>query len=425
MNHPSSMRTFFTIWPTQVLSWLGSELVQFALIWWLTKTTGSATVLALSTTMVVLPRIFIGPFAGPLVDRLNRRWMMISADVSIALATVVLAVLYAAGGVQIGYIYALMFIRATGGVFHLPAMMASVTAMIPEKHLDRIAGMNSALGGLVMIIAPPLGALLLDVLPMQGILAIDVTTAALAVGTLLFVRIPQPAHTDAAQDTLVKTVLVDLQEGLRYVWNWRGLRALFAILIIMNLLQWPVGALGPILVTEHFGGHAFELAWFQSAMGIGGIIGGIVLVAWGGFRRRIVTVTVTAILLGATNVWMGLTPSSLFGVAIGGAFVGGGMSAIANASSIALFQAIIPPDKQGRVLAIMWSVISWAIPIGLLTAGPIADAINPQVWYVFAGAGMILMCGVVFLTPCVMHLEDKEQPRESPAEVLVGVEQPA
>ncbi len=128
---------FFTIWSVQALSLLGSQLVQFALIWWLTKTTGSAKVLALATLVGLVPSIILGPVAGALVDRWNRRAIMIVADAVIAAATVGLAILFWTGYVQIWHIYSLMFIRSLAGVFHRIAMQTSTSLMVPKEHLAR------------------------------------------------------------------------------------------------------------------------------------------------------------------------------------------------------------------------------------------------------------------------------------------------
>src|SRR5919109_2388332 len=135
---------FFTIWAGQALSLFGSALVQFALIWWLTQKSGSATVLAIAVLVGMLPQIVIGPFAGALVDRWNRRIIMIAADTTIAVFSLLLAYLFAAGTVQIWHIYAVMAIRALGGAFHFPAMSASTPLMVPNEQLTRINGLNQA-----------------------------------------------------------------------------------------------------------------------------------------------------------------------------------------------------------------------------------------------------------------------------------------
>ena len=147
---------FFAIWAGQAFSLIGSGLVQFALVWWLTSTTGSATVLATGTLVAILPGVVLGPFAGALVDRWNRRIVMMAADGFIALATLGLAVLYALGAMQIWHVYVIMFLRSLGGASHWPAMQASTSLMVPEEHLARVAGLNQTMQGALNIVAPPI-----------------------------------------------------------------------------------------------------------------------------------------------------------------------------------------------------------------------------------------------------------------------------
>ena len=192
MSSSAWKRSFFTIWTGQAVSLLGSSLVQFALVWWITNTTGSATLLATATMVGMLPAVILGPFAGALVDRWNRKWVMMIADSGIALVSLWLAWMFLIGQAQIWQVFIVLALRSLGGAFHWPAMQASTSLMVPDKQLARIAGINQVLFGLMNIIAPPLGALLLALLPMGGILMIDVGTAAVAVLMLSVVFVPQP-----------------------------------------------------------------------------------------------------------------------------------------------------------------------------------------------------------------------------------------
>ncbi|RLD03093.1 MAG: MFS transporter, partial [Chloroflexota bacterium] len=131
---------FFTIWTGQAISLLGSQMVQFSLIWWLTKTTESATVLTTATLVGILPSVVLGPFVGALVDRWNRRKILIIADSSIAFVTLILVYLFSIELVEIWIIYLMLFLRALGGGFHGPAMAASTSLMVPDEHLTRIQG---------------------------------------------------------------------------------------------------------------------------------------------------------------------------------------------------------------------------------------------------------------------------------------------
>jgi DHA3 family macrolide efflux protein-like MFS transporter len=111
---------FFAIWTGQVFSLLGSQLVQFALIWWLTQTTGSATVLATASLVGLLPNVLLSPIAGALVDHWKRKTVMILADGTVALATLALALLFLSGSIQYWHVYLLMFVRSVAAWEILP-----------------------------------------------------------------------------------------------------------------------------------------------------------------------------------------------------------------------------------------------------------------------------------------------------------------
>jgi DHA3 family macrolide efflux protein-like MFS transporter len=406
------MKKFFIIWIPQVFSWLGSQLVQFALIWWLTQETNSATVLAISTIMAVLPQVFIGPFAGALVDRWNRRLVMMFADGMIAGVTVILVTLYHLGKIQVWHVYIVMFIRAVGGLFHLPALNASTSMMVAEKHLTRIAGLNQTVFSMILIISPPMGALLLELLPMQGILVIDVGTAFLAITPLFFIPVPQPKtegepENAGSQTSFIASVLGDMRSGLKFILCWRGLTILLLIVMLLNFLAWPLMSLVPILITKHFEGGAMELGWFQSALGIGGLLGGLLLSMWGGFDRRIVTMMVALILHGMGTAAVGFTPASFFVMGMVAWFVVAFTGSIFNGVSMAMLQAKVPPEIQGRVFSFQLSAATAMAPVGLAVAGPVTDALGPRIWFLLAGVALTVGgVGGLFISP-LMEIENR------------------
>ena len=417
-GEPLSTRPFFTIWTGQAFSLLGSSLVQFALVWWLTKVTGSATVLATAAMMALLPQVFIGPIAGALVDRWNRRRVMIVADSLIALAVVLLAGLFAFDRVQIWHIYILMFVRAVGAAFHWPAMQASTSLMVPERHLSRVAGLNQALQGLASIMAPPLGALLLETVSMQATLSVDVATALLAIVPLLFVHVPQPAHVDAGEGESKSSVTADLREGLRFLRGWPGMLMVIGIAMIINLLLHPAMSLQPLLITNRFSGGALELAWMQCAFGVGFVAGGITLSAWGGFKRRAMTALLGLILNGLALALVGLTPASALWLAIGAMFFAGFMNVVVNGSMFAMLQAIVPPEVQGRVFTVVLSGAGAVVPVGLAIAGPVADALGVHTWFVAGGAIMAILGAGALFVPAIVHIEDRVLIRDEVGEAL-------
>lgn len=400
------MAPFFTIWAGQAVSLLGSQLVQFALIWWLTRTTGSATVLATASLVGLLPQVFIGPLVGALVDRLNRRRVMQLADSFIALATLVLALLFAAGRAEIWHLYVLLFVRSLAGSFHYTAMQASTSLMVPPAHLTRIQGLNQMLNGGLNILAAPLGALLLELLNVQGVLLIDVVTAAFAVAPLFFITIPQPADQENASGSPVGTLFADLRAGMHYVLTWPGLLGLMLLATLINLVLGPAFTLLPLMVTNVFNGQALQYATLEAVSGIGVLTGGLLLGVWGGFKRKVWTSMVGLVLVAASTLGIGLAPANLFPLAVVAMFIGGLALPVTNGPLMAIMQQVVEPKMQGRVFTLLGSAASAMMPLGMIAAGPIADRFGVRTWFIAGGLVTLVMPLAMFLWPAIMRLED-------------------
>lgn len=391
-------RAFVLIWIGQAFSLLGSQLAHFALIWWLTIETGSATVLALATLVGMLPGVVLGPLAGTLVDRWNRRRVMIVSDASVAIAALVLAVIFATGTAQIWHVYVILFIRSAAGTFHFPAFAASTSLMIPERHLARVAGFNQMLQGAMTIVAPPLGALLLELLPVEGILAVDVVTASIAIAFLFVVAIPQPKKAgDNPTDRAKPSVLADLRAGFVYVRSVPPIMYIMGMAMVINFLFNPAAALTPLLVKDHFNGGALQLGWINSAFGIGIVVGGLTLGVWGGFKRRMLTTFIGIIGLGFAIGSMGVIPSELYGLALLAMLAAGIMQPLANGPLFAVLQATVEPEMQGRVFTLLMSGATLMSPLSLAVAGPVADTLGIQTWFILGGTVCVAL-GLFSLT---------------------------
>jgi MFS transporter, DHA3 family, macrolide efflux protein len=406
-------RSFFTIWGGQAFSLLGSSLAGFALVWWLTSTTGSATVLAFGTLMQVLPQILLGPLLGALVDRWNRRQVMIVSDSVIAAFSLGLALLFWQGKAAFWHVYIILFVRAVG-VFHLLAMQASTPLMVPEKHLGRVAGANQTLQGVMNIVAPALGAVLLGIFPIHVVLLIDVGTALLAILPLFVILIPQPTPTIAdVPEEMEQAVAVpgraslgqEMSEGLQFVWGWPGLRAIILLAMISNLMTIPAMSFLPLMVTRHFGGGVLEVGWMSTVQGAGLLCGGLLLAIWGGFKKRILTILPAVIVMGLGLGSIGLAPANLFMLGLAGNFIFCLMRPVIDGSMFAILQSIIPPEKQGRVLSIVLSGSATSALLGLLVAGPVVDATSLPLWFILSGSVSAAVGIGGFLLPSVMGIE--------------------
>jgi len=379
---------FFTIWFGQAFSVLGSHLVGFAFVWYLTEETGSATILTIGTLVQVLPMVFISPIAGALVDRWNRKVVMAVFDSITALFTLFVAILFAMDNAQIWHIFLAMFVRSTCGQFQWAAMTASTSLMVPKKHLSRIAGANQTMQGVMNIIGPALGAFLIESLPIQSTLYIDVITAFLAVGPLMFFKIPQPVRNGTPASPLKggkSTLWQDLAEGWRYVAGWPSLIGILFLSMLINFLINPAFSLLPLVVTDHFNKGAYEYGLMNSFFGVGIIIGGLTLSSWGGLKNKLLTSLIALSISGVALAAIGFAPSNMYILALAGIALFGFLNPLINGPFFAAIQAKVDPEIQGRVFSLITAGASFAQPLGLAIAGPVADATNNQIWFLVGG----------------------------------------
>ncbi len=371
-NSPQSMRTFFVIWAGQLVSIIGSGLTGFGLAVWIYEQTGQATPFALTVMFGNLPQVLLSPFAGALVDRWNRRIVMIVADTGSALITLVFFLLLAFGQLAIWQIYVGVILSSVLASFQEPAYAASITMLVPKKDLPRANGLMQMGQALQMLVAPVLAGVLFVSIGLRGIIMIDAVTFLLAVGALLLVHIPQPK-----QDRRVETA-----ENSRSLWReaafgWHYLRArqgLFGLLVFFALvnffLNFSAVLLGPMILSF---GTAAGLGTAQTMGGVGMLIGSIAMSAWGGPKRRIMAV-IGFIFLASCGLFIAGLQSSVWVIAVGMFLL---MFSVPFGSGLsqAIFQTKVEPAIQGRVFSIRTMISRSMMPLAFLLAGPLADQV--------------------------------------------------
>jgi DHA3 family macrolide efflux protein-like MFS transporter len=405
---------FFIIWGGQVFSLFGSVLVDFALVWYMTVTTGSAIVLTTATLALTIPQILLSPLIGGVVDRFSRRTMIIVADGAIAVFTLIIALLFYTGAVQIWHIYVLILLRAIAGSAHHFSLYAATSLMVPEEQLARVAGLNQSLYAAMSILGPPAGAFLLERLQVYGVLLIDIVTAAIAITPILFIVLPELARQTQKTESGAKfTLFDDLVEGFRFIRSWKGLMGVIIMAALAITLVTPIFSLIPLLVTRHFGGGAVELGWLEAVMGAGTIAGGLILGAWGGFKKRIVSVICGGVVTGLGILIVAVAPADAFWLALVGFSIMGISNAFINGPLLALIQARVAPELQGRVNGFLGSATQLATPVTLLVSGSLADLIDIRIWFFIAGAGAILIHLAGAFVPAIMSIEDEKEPERA------------
>jgi len=385
-------RTFFIIFTGQAFSLLGSAAVNFALIWWLTVETQSAQVLAYAAIAAFLPQAILGPFAGPYIDRWDRRVTMIVADLAIAASSVLLIFMFLAGPPAVATVILIISVRSLGAAFHTPASQAAIPMYVPAEELMRVAGWNFFLQSGVAMAGPVLGAFLIGVLPITWVIALDVAGALVAIGSLMLVRIPHPER--SAEESAESRVLAEMAAGWRELRSHRELLALVLVITAAAFVYIPVGSLFPLMTRQHFDGGAFEASVVEVAFGLGMLIGslfvGALAARLGGVRLTLMGV----MMLGASLAAAGFVPSTEFWLFVLFSLLMGISAPAFSAPVMAMLQERIDPSKLGRVMSITTTIMLMAVPLGLMVAGPLAQRVGVATWFSISGA-LILAVGIV------------------------------
>lgn len=372
-KRPAGMAAFTIVWIGQIFSMLGTAMTHFALTIWAYERTGQATALALVGFFFLTPMIALSPLVGALVDRANRKFTMMLSDLGAGLTTVIILHLYTTGHLQIWHLYITATIAGTFQAFQWPAYSAAITLMLPKAQYGRANGMLELAGNGSGIFAPMLAGALLGVVKLTGILIIDLATLAFAISTLFFVHIPEPATSEAGRQgrgSLGKESVY----GFRYILERPSLLGLQLVFFVGNLFSSLAFAVLAPLILARTGNDEIIFGSVQSAGAIGGLVGGLVMSAWGGPKRKVNGVlagwTLTSLL---GQVLLGLGRSlPVWAVA---SFLGAFFGPIINGSNQAIWQAKVAPDVQGRVFSTRM-LIAWLVtPISHLAAGPLADRV--------------------------------------------------
>jgi len=365
----SGMRLFAVIWSGQFFSLLGTYMSQFALGIWAWQRTGEATALALVALFSFGPSVIMFPIAGALVDRWNRKLVMMISDVVSGIATIAVFLLLSSGRLEVWHLYVTGAFTGIFQAFQWPAYSASISLMVDKKDYARASGLFSLADSVSNIIAPAAAGILIGLIGVAGILTIDIVTFLAAVGILLLVVIPQPPKREEKRSMLSDTFF-----GFRYISERRGLLGLQLNFFASNLVTGLAFTVFTPMIMLRSGNDTVITGAVQSAFGVGGVVGGLALSAWGGPKRRVDGVLLGMAgsgLLGMTLLGMGQTPF----LWMAGAFLTMLFISTSNGSNQAIWQSKVPPELQGRVFATRALIASISAPIGMVIAGPLADRV--------------------------------------------------
>lgn len=387
------MKRFLTIATGQTISLIGSSAVQFSLIWWMAKKTDSPMMLALAGLMAYLPQIFLGPFAGVWIDRMKRKYVIVGADLFIGLAAGLLSICFFIWDPPVWGICLVLLVRATGTVFHQPAIQAIVPLLVPQDQLMKANGWNQFMQSGAFMLGPVIGAVMYGALPMEIILLTDLAGALIASLTVVVTEIPEIPKKEGQYPNFIR----EFKEGIQ-VYR-KDPKMLYVLLAAGGSMIWflPLASFYPLMSSSYFGVSAvyasvveflYALGMMVAALAIGSVSSKVnkLHLAWGGLFGFAITTLVSGVLPSSFLFFWVFAAICTF------------MGACANIYGIPLMaymQETIEPEMQGRAFSLLGTVMSLAMPIGLAIAGPLAERLGVAPWFFISGVCMLIIVVVL------------------------------
>lgn len=370
---PKGMKAFTLIWAGQVISLVGSAMTAFGVSVWAWQATGHATALSMVAFFSFAPTIIMSPIAGALVDRWSRKLTMGVSDVASGLGTIIMLVLYVTGHLQIWHLCAVGVLSGTFQAFQWPAYQAAISTMMPKEKYGRAAGMMSLAQSGSGILAPVIAGAVVVTWGLTPIFLFDIASFCIAIVFLLMVDVPFPSRShvgEEARGSLWKETVF----GWRYIVARRPLFLLQLSFFASNLIASVSMTLWTPMILARSGDNPGTLGIVNTVSAIGGVVGGALMAAWGGPRRKVYGVLWGMVFASAVGIMlMGFGRTIPIWLVSG--FLGSLIIPLLNGCNDAIWQAKVPHDVQGKVFGTRMMIAQVSVPVAMLTAGPLADLI--------------------------------------------------
>jgi DHA3 family macrolide efflux protein-like MFS transporter len=333
-------------------------------------------------------------FAGVWADRVNRKIMIITADASIALATLGLAFLMLSGISDLWLIFLVMAVRSVGAGVQMPAVSAVIPQIVPADKLMRINGINSSIQSVIGLLAPVAAAAVYANMSIVPIFFIDVVTAIIGISIFSFIRVPSLERVSAEDKP---SYFADLKDGMNYIFTHDLVRWVMGIFAVVFLLAVAPSNLSPLFIARNFGSEVWKLTVAEVLFSIGMALGGVALATFASKVNKISLIIATSISFGFLSIAMGLSANLIVFYAL--FFVIGLIVPSFFTSAMTTLQETVEPERQGRVFGFVGIVISVAMPIGMSVLGPLADVFPVENLLVASGVAMIIAVGLAVSLP--------------------------
>ncbi|NKQ37610.1 MAG: MFS transporter [Chloroflexi bacterium] len=366
------MAEYLVVWLGQTVSVLGTSMTTFAMTIWAWDKTGRVAPLAFIIAAGFITYLLLTPIAGVVVDRYDRKRVMLIADLGAALVSLFIYLLFVSGRLEVWHLYITTFVVGGLEAFHLPAYVTTATILLPKEEYGRAAGMRSFSFSLANLVAPPLAGLLIGWIGIGGIVIIDLITFALASLLLAFVHVPAPEQITPPP----KFSLTEMFFGFDYIRRRPELLSLQATLTVTNFFAaFTAYAILSAFILARTAGDEVTLGVIRVAVAAGSLAGGAFASLWGGPTSKKARTILLALAAGFffNNVLFGLGKGVLWWS--GTLFLGAMMTPVLVSAFYGLWQALIPAALQGRVFAARDILVDLPVLLGTLLAGPLADTV--------------------------------------------------
>lgn len=406
----SWVRTLCAVWGGELFSVLTSSVLQMGFIWHITMTTKSPLAVTLASLVGFLPAALLGPIAGVVVDRFPIPVVMISADMSIALVSLCVTFwALGAGSIPLWLVLVVLFLRSCGQSLHTPAFNALTPLIAPKKMLDRLAGISQIVQQSGYLIGMAVAAWMYPHWGLNSMIALDVLGALVATACVVLSQVRDTRkRTIARQETAsaeVKEAARQAWEGFEIIRADEGLLALLIGAFLFNLAFSPLAALFPLISIDYFKAGTGGAALIEAVWSAGVIVGGAIVGATGGLKKKSHSILLSCLIFGVTTMWSGLLPSSGFVLFVILNAIMGLSQPLYDAPVTALIQQRIAPKYLGRAFALFQSLQAWALPVGLAVSAFFVDGVSVPSFFVFCGSAILVLTVILWLLPQVRLLD--------------------
>lgn len=422
LKKPEGFKGFTVMSIGQIISITGSAMTQFGLSIWIWQTTGNATPFSIIMAAFFIPNLVFSPIGGALVDRWRRKHSLILPDLAAGVITVITLILYVLGKLSLPFLYISAFFSGMFNAIQWPAYSVTISVMLKKEDYARANGMFSLTESAPAVLAPIAAGALLPFIGLQGIMIIDIITFILAIAAVLWIAIPE---NEQRQIRGKVSLLKDSIFGFKYIFARRALVYLLFIFLFFNFFAGFYNTLLSPMILSKTQNNSVSLGIFQSSLGIGGVLGGLLMSIWGGTKKKIKSLLLGMLFCGLGSIILGLSKSLI--MLIFAALILSIFSVVANASSQAIWQLKINPSQQGRVFAARRVIAQLVGVIPMIVSGPFVDKVlGPFVDYkivlnalfgiekggamamlaTISGILTLILILIAFSIPTLMHVED-------------------